>query len=335
MDLFPGAGVNVTVAGDGGSLGPSFVGLELLNRLKPLFLLLYAVLVVVACVGNSLLVLLISTTKKLHNTTNFLIGNLAASDLVMCLLCVPLTVSYAFERRGWLFGVFMCHFVTLMQAASVFVSVLSLTAIAVDRYVVVIYPVHRRIRPRSCAYVVVLIWLLSLAISAPASLHTRYLDLNRTGHDMIVCEEFWNDLERLRLLYSCSVLLLFYMLPLCTVSISYCAIGRHLRKRRVPGAAVCGQERWSSRKRKTFRRLTISILAFALCWMPLQTVNLIRDIDLDFTIMGKRYTNVIQICCHLVAMSSACYNPFIYASLHHKLRLRITCTMGLVNQDNI
>lgn len=47
-------------------------------------------------------------------------------------------------------------------------------------------------------------------------------------------------------------------------------------------------------------------------------VNLIRDLDTDYSILGKNYVNIIQVSSHLLAMSSACYNPFIYASLHDK-----------------
>lgn len=52
-------------------------------------------------------------------------------------------------------------------------------------------------------------------------------------------------------------------------------------------------------------------------------LNLLLDLDPDFHIIGKRYINVLQVCCHLVAMSSACYNPFIYASLHSKMRMHL------------
>ncbi|XP_061226966.1 prolactin-releasing peptide receptor-like [Neopsephotus bourkii] len=297
---------------------PLFTGLDLLLELKPLFIPLYATLVAVACTGNLFLILLIALTKKLHCTTNFLIGNLAVADFIMCLACVPLTASYAFEARGWLFGVFMCYFVTLMQAATVFVSVLSLTAIAIDRYVVVAYPIRRRISHRSCVCLVACIWLLSIVASVPTSLHTHYLDLNTIGHDMIICEEFWTHQERARLLYSCLMLLLSYVLPLLAVSVSFCAITYHLRRRKVPGAAFPCQQKWTRTKQKTFRVLTISVVCFAGCWLPLQVVNFIRDIDEEFTILDKRYVNVIQVSCHLIAMSSACYNPFIYASLHDK-----------------
>lgn len=54
-----------------------------------------------------------------------------------------------------------------------------------------------------------------------------------------------------------------------------------------------------------------------------QVLNLLLDLDPDFDFIGKRYINVLQVCCHLVAMSSACYNPFIYASLHSKVRMHL------------
>ncbi|KAL0972941.1 hypothetical protein UPYG_G00196760 [Umbra pygmaea] len=300
-----------------------FSGMQLLLRFKPLFLPLYCLLVAVAGIGNSILLACILTDKKLHNATNFFIGNLAFGDLLMCLTCVPLTASYAFDSRGWAFGRPLCHLVPLLQAATVFASVLSLTAIAVDRYVVVAHPVRKRISVWGCGAVALGVWVLSLALAAPPSLHTRYLDLRPRGMDMVVCEEIWPNSGQLRLLYSCCVLVASYMIPLLSVSMSYCAITVHLRRHTLPGEPSHCQQRWSQRRRKTFSLLVASVLAFALCWLPLQVLNLLLDLDPDYQIVGKRYVNVLQVCCHLVAMSSACYNPFIYASLHSKVRLHL------------
>uniref|UniRef100_A0A8C9Z611 Prolactin releasing hormone receptor n=1 Tax=Sander lucioperca TaxID=283035 RepID=A0A8C9Z611_SANLU len=298
-----------------------FVGMELLLRFKPLFLPLYCLVVVVAGVGNSFLLACILSDKKLHNATNFFIGNLAAGDLLMCLSCVPLTVSYAFDSRGWAFGRPLCHLVPLLQCATVFASVLSLTAIAVDRYIVVAHPIRRRISAWGCGAVALGVWLLSLALAAPPSLYTRYLDLRPNGINLIVCEEFWPHSGNLRVLYSCFILIASYMIPLLSVSVSYCAITVSLKRYSVPGEPSNSQQLWSQRRRRTFSLLVASVLAFALCWLPLQVLNLLLDLDQDFHIIGKRHINVLQVCCHLVAMSSACYNPFIYASLHSKVRI--------------
>ncbi|XP_077396285.1 prolactin-releasing peptide receptor isoform X2 [Festucalex cinctus] len=297
-----------------------FTGTELLLRFKLLFMPLYCLVVVIAGVGNSFLLTCILVDKKLHNATNFFIGNLAAGDLLMCLSCVPLTMSYAFDSHGWAFGRPLCHLVPLVQCATVFASVLSLTAIAVDRYVVLAHPVRRRISSWGCGAVTLAVWLLSLTLAAPPSFYTSYLDLRPNGIDLVVCEEFWPQNGNLRLLYSCFILTASYMIPLLSVSISYCAISVSLKRYSVPGEQTSRRRHWKQKRRRTFSLLVASVLAFALCWLPLQVLNLLLDLDPDCDIIGKRYINVLQVCCHLVAMSSACYNPFIYASLHSKVR---------------
>ncbi|XP_054469249.1 prolactin releasing hormone 2 receptor [Anoplopoma fimbria] len=303
---------------------PAFSGLDLLSDLKPIFIPLYVAVVLVACSGNLLLLFLIWHNKKRHNTTNFLISNLALVDLVMCVFCVPLTASYAFDKRGWVFGPHMCHFVTVMQSAAVYAACLSLMAIAVDRYVVVAYPIRKRAGGQFCCGLVVLIWLSSLALSTPTAVHTVHLDLRAAGLQMAVCEEFWDGQEQKRLIYSCFILFFSYVVPLAAVSISYCAISYQLKQRTRSGLTACQELRsartlWSRRRRKTFYLLLVSVLCFAFSWLPLQVVNLIRDLDTDFSILGKNYVNIIQVSTHLLAMSSTCYNPFIYASLHEKL----------------
>uniref|UniRef100_A0A665VSS3 Prolactin releasing hormone receptor n=1 Tax=Echeneis naucrates TaxID=173247 RepID=A0A665VSS3_ECHNA len=294
---------------------------KIVNQL--LFIPLYSVVVLIACSGNLLLLFLFWHNKKRHNTTNFLISNLALVDLVMSIFCVPLTASYAFDKRGWIFGSYMCHFVTVMQSAAVFAAVLSLMAIAVDRYVVVAYPIRKRAGCQFCWCLVVFIWLSSLALSTPTALHTVYLDLQAAGMQMAVCEEFWDGQERGRLIYSCFILFFSYFVPLAAVSISYCAISYQLNQRTTSSLTACLQIRsaraiWNRRRKKTFCLLLVSVLCFAFSWLPLQVVNLIRDLDTDFSILTKNYVNVIQVSSHLFAMSSACYNPFIYASLHSK-----------------
>ncbi|XP_078464460.1 prolactin-releasing peptide receptor-like [Lampetra fluviatilis] len=315
-----------------------FEGFLVLLSLKPIFIPLYALLTLVGVSGNLLLILVIARTKRLHNATNFLLGNLALSDLLVCLTCVPISAAFAFEPRGWVYGALLCYLVALLQPATVHVSVLSLTAIALDRYVVVAYPIRRRVAVRSCALTAGFIWIASAALACPAAVNTVYIDFRteepQSELAIVVCEELWTGLEDQRLAYSCAMVIVSYLLPLLAVSASYCAISLTLRGRVPPGGAHCtvnARRTWHQKRRKTFRLLVMSVGTFALCWLPLQVFNLIRDLDPEVTLVSKRYFNVIQLCCHWVAMSSTCWNPFIYASLHHKFAraVRHRCWGGL------
>lgn len=110
-----------------------FADVALLQTFKPLIIPCYVLVLLVGVFGNYLLIYVICRTRKMHNVTNFFIGNLAFSDMLMCVTCVPFTLAYAFSPHGWTFGRFMCYLVFLIQPVTVYVSVFTLTAIAVDR----------------------------------------------------------------------------------------------------------------------------------------------------------------------------------------------------------
>lgn len=112
-----------------------FADVALLQTFKPLIIPSYVLVVAVGVFGNYLLLYVICRARKMHNVTNFFIGNLAFSDMLMCVTCVPFTLAYAFNPRGWVFGRSMCYVVFLVQPVTVYVSVFTLTAIAVDRWV--------------------------------------------------------------------------------------------------------------------------------------------------------------------------------------------------------
>ncbi|XP_027522922.1 prolactin-releasing peptide receptor-like [Corapipo altera] len=297
-----------------------FTGVQLIQSFKPLIIPCYALVVLVGIFGNYLLLYVICRSKKMHNVTNFFIGNLAFSDMLMCATCVPFTLAYAFNTRGWVFGKFLCYFVFLMQPMTVYVSVFTLTAIAVDRYYATLHPLRRRISVTSCVLVVGGIWLLSCGLVAPAVAHTYHVEFRQEG--FTICEEFWVEKETQRLAYAYSTLILTYILPLSAVSLSYLCISVRLRNRVVPGHPTQSQAEFDRlRKRKTFRLIVLVVLAFGVCWLPIHVFNVLRDIDIH--LIDKRHFLLIQLLCHWCAMSSSCCNPFLYAWLHHRFRTEL------------
>ncbi|XP_063819893.1 prolactin-releasing peptide receptor [Pseudophryne corroboree] len=307
----------ILFSGMGSNSSSQFMGLQLLHSFKPLIIPCYSLVVCIGIIGNYLLIYVICKTKKMHNVTNFLVGNLAFSDMLMCATCVPLTLAYAFEPQGWVFGHFMCYFVYLMQPVTVYVSVFTLTVIAVDRYHATVYPLRRRLTIPICAYILSGIWLLSCLMATPALVHTYHIEF--PDLDLSICEEFWFGMEKKRLAYAYSTLILTYALPLIVISLSYLRISVKLKNRVVPGNITYIQAEWDrARRRKTFRLLVLVVGAFGVCWLPLHIFNIMKDIDID--LIDKQYFNLVQLLCHWFAMMSACTNSFLYAWLHDSFR---------------
>ncbi|XP_061763254.1 prolactin releasing hormone receptor 2a [Nerophis ophidion] len=305
---------------------PQFEGVELLQSFRLLIIPCYALVALVGVFGNYLLLYVICRTRKMHNVTNFFIGNLAFSDMLMCATCVPFTLAYAFNPRGWVFGRFMCYLVYLIQPVTVYVSVFTLTAIGVDRYYATVHPLKKRISILACTYLLSAMWLLSCALVAPAVAHTYHVEFQNEG--FIICEEFWMGQESERLAYAYSTLFITYVLPLSALCISYLCISVKLRNCVVPGYHTQSQaEAQRVRKRKTFRLVSLVVAAFGICWMPISVFNVLRDIDID--LIDKRYFLLIQLLCHLCAMSSSCCNPFLYAWFHDRFRAELRKKIAL------
>ncbi|MBN3292146.1 PRLHR protein, partial [Polypterus senegalus] len=320
---------------NGSNSSSQFVGVELVQSFKPLIIPCYALVVMVGIFGNYLLLYVICRTRKMHNVTNFFIGNLAFSDMLMCATCVPFTLAYAFNPHGWVFGRFMCYLVFLIQPVTVYVSVFTLTAIAVDRYYSTVHPLKKRISVSACAGVLAGIWLLSCALVAPAIAHTYHVEFQEEG--FTICEEFWMGQEREHLTYAYSTLIMTYILPLSALSISYLCITVKLRNRVVPGHPTQSQaETERNRKRKIFRLVVLVVAAFGICWLPIHVFNILRDININ--LIDKHYFLLIQLLCHWCGMSSSCCNPFLYAWLHDRFRAELrkmfTCRRRIIIPNN-
>uniref|UniRef100_A0A8D0DHN6 G-protein coupled receptors family 1 profile domain-containing protein n=1 Tax=Salvator merianae TaxID=96440 RepID=A0A8D0DHN6_SALMN len=294
-----------------------FTGVQLIQSFKLLVIPCYTLVVAVGIFGNYLLLHVICKTQKMHSVTNLFIGNLAFSDMLMCATCVPFTLAYAFNPRGWVFGKFLCYFVFLMQPMTVYVSVFTLTAIAVDRYYTTVHLLRKRISLTASMSIIGGIWLLSCALALPAVVHTYHVEFQKEG--FAICEEFWIEEEKEHLAYAYSTLIITYILPLSAVSLSYVCITLKLKNRVVPRHPTQSQARFDRlRKRKTFHLLVMLVAAFAVCWLPIHVFNIIRDVDIN--LINKDYFLLIQLLCHWFAMSSSCCNPFLYAWLQGRFR---------------
>lgn len=66
-------------------------------------------------------------------------------------------------------GVITCKLVAGLQATSIFVSTISITAIALDRYKVIVYPTHQESAngTRSAVLLLASVWIGALLLSLP------------------------------------------------------------------------------------------------------------------------------------------------------------------------
>ena len=77
-------------------------------------IVLYSIIFLLSVLGNTLVILTLTRIKKMHTITNLFLLNLAVSDLLLSVLCMPFSLV-AFLLKDFIFGEPMCILVRYFQ----------------------------------------------------------------------------------------------------------------------------------------------------------------------------------------------------------------------------
>ncbi|XP_043940324.1 neuropeptide Y receptor type 4-like [Protopterus annectens] len=286
----------------------------------------YSAVLAVGLIGNICLVFVISRQKEMQNVTNIFIANLSCSDILMCTVCLPITVIYTLMDR-WILGEALCKVVPFIQCMSVTVSILSLVLIALERHQLIINPTGWKPAGGHAYLAVAVIWIIACFLSLPFlsfNILTKLSFPNLTFPmdpfaDYLVCKEEWPS-EKHQLAYTTCLVVFQYCLPLLLTFICYLRIFLRLRRRR----DIIDRSKDGSRKashRKINIMLASIVVAFAVCWLPLTVFNTFSDWNQEA--ISICYHNLIFSLCHLTAMASSCINPVIYGFLNNNFQKEV------------
>ncbi|KAL6463107.1 hypothetical protein MHYP_G00274980 [Metynnis hypsauchen] len=244
----------------------------------------YSIIIIISLSGNTAVCHVVMKNKRTRSVTSIFIMNLAIADILITLLNTPFTLV-RFVYSTWMFGRAMCHVSRFAQYCSVHVSVLTLVAIAIDRHQVE--------------------QVLSLFLS--------------DGRVRMVClpsfpppsDLFWKYLDL-------TTFVLLFMLPLAIISIAYAVVAKKLWMRNAIGDVTLAQSTAHRRRKKmTMKMLMAVVVVFAVCWFPLNCYVVLLSSKVI------EANNAVYFTFHWLAMSSTCYNPFIYCWLNHNFRAEL------------
>ncbi|XP_074087720.1 D(4) dopamine receptor [Macrotis lagotis] len=192
-------------------------------------------LMVSVLAGNALVCVSVAAERALQTPTNFFIVSLAAADLLLALLVLPLFVYSEFQGGIWPLSSALCDTLMTMDVMLCTASIFNLCAISVDRFIAVSVPLNYSRQQLGRRQLVLLgaVWTLSFAVASPVLLGLNDVPRRRPG----VCQ-----LEsRSYVVYSsvCS-----FFLPCPLMLILYCAMFRRLRSWEAARKAKLRRSMW-------------------------------------------------------------------------------------------
>ncbi|MFH4974812.1 hypothetical protein AB6A40_001521 [Gnathostoma spinigerum] len=289
----------------------------------------YSLVIIFGAVGNALTVLAVAQNPQMRTTRNFFIVNLALSDFLICTITAPITL-YTVLYTFWPFGTTLCKIAGSLQGFHIFLSTFSITAIALDRYVLVIFPTRRKRQHNLALLFFVLIWLSSIILALPlliaSDLKPIFKD-SRCGISLEICHEqniIWQKMPISRRTYTLAVLVTQYAFPLISIAFVYSRIAFRMQMRfanRISSyscsTASSSQRRRSvlDRQRRTNLLLICVVVVFAIAWLPLNVFHVLNTFGLV-----DPFSVPLFALCHIIAVCSACLNPVSYAFFNYNFR---------------
>uniref|UniRef100_A0A0P4VXT6 G-protein coupled receptors family 1 profile domain-containing protein n=1 Tax=Scylla olivacea TaxID=85551 RepID=A0A0P4VXT6_SCYOL len=167
--------------------------------------------------------------RKSRNTTNLFLVSLSMADLLMLLLCVPLKTVYFFVVL-WDSGGAACKVANYIMMLSFTASVLNLTAVSIERFIVIVFPMRSRslCTMSNCRRSVMVVWVMSLLLASPVIFVMRmstvvYMDPAKTVR---VTAYYCQKMDSLAFVtYQLSVL---FVVPALLMIVFYTAVIREL-----------------------------------------------------------------------------------------------------------
>ncbi|XP_006017627.1 kiSS-1 receptor [Alligator sinensis] len=284
--------------------------------------LCFVALLVLGLAGNSLVIYVISRHQPMRTVTNFYIANLATTDIIFLVCCVPFT-AMLYPLPGWVFGEFMCKFVNYIQQVSVQATCMTLTAMSVDRWYVTVFPLRslRQRTPRVAVAVSLGIWSGSFVVSVPVLTYHQLTEGYWFGPQTYCSESFPSAAhEKAFILYN---FLAVYLLPLLTICVCYIAMLYQMGRPAVEPAENGYQvqqlaERSEALRARISRMVAIIVVLFTVCWGPMQFLILLQAFAPGF--QRNYYTYKVKIWAHCMSYANSSVNPLVYAFMGANFR---------------
>ena len=273
--------------------------------------------------GNSLVICVVLQSLRMRTVTNYLIVNMACADILYTLVATPPLIIMIFEGYSWAMsnrglGIFFCQVVNFGQYMLVPVSVLTLAAIAFDRYFAILMPLKRIINKRVFNWIVTVIWMTSIAVAMPTLWVLRVIE-DEDGS--LTCNENWEpafDNKTAPKNYALILFSVMFCIPICVITVLYTVICRHLWYMKPPGEAEREESKNLLKRRNSRRKVVKMLIAvvvlFIVSWLPLQIATFM------FFFQDAEVSESLYFACEILMRASCAFNPAIYAIFSENYR---------------
>ncbi|XP_046970955.1 neuropeptides capa receptor-like [Vanessa cardui] len=300
-----------------------------LNEIVPLSVVL-VVIFLTGVIGNVCVCVVIVRNSGLHTATNYYLFSLAVSDLLLLLFGLPNDLAVYWHQYPYSLGLVFCKLRAFISEAATYVSVLTISAFSLERYLAICHPLHLYAMAglTRASRIIVILWMLAFISASPFAVYSdiSYRDYPPNSGNLSLDSAFCTLTASSPLLEISSIF--FFFVPAILILCLYITMGIHIRSTRVSSKAkqglfkdhVHGETRQAKSRKAVVRMLVAVVIAFFVCWTPFHVQRL-------FFIYGYDHPQFHVINEHLFNVAGALYyvsatvNPILYNVMSARYRM--------------
>ena len=258
---------------------------------------------IIGFIGNVLVIRIVHKARQMHTTTNYLLANLAVSDVCTIVLLPLFYASYLGGYTNAGFGKFTCNFLTL-NSICIMVSSLTLTVLAVERYQALLNPLRTglRLTEDNINRAISLIWIASVLFSLP------FFFIQEWSETYSVCFPLMNQGSKVYMIIHFAFIA---YIPLAVYLCCYGSLIKGLYFTKTICSADTEEDR-SSEKKKLVVTFVLATAGFVIGYGPTIVFYTVIVAEGDEQIDVKLYSDLPRVL-HFVFFCSLCLNPILYA----------------------
>lgn len=289
----------------------------------------YVLIFLLAIPGNLVVGLVVGGAKQSLAPSDLYLLHLAVADLILAITLPFWAVSVTW---GWVFGDAMCKIVTILQELSFYSSILFLTCISMDRYMVIVRAMETRRANRQLASwgICAAVWAVGALLSLPGFFSSSIMSQSSSR---IVCHELYDASNASEWRLGTRILrhTLGFVIPLAIMLPCYGVTTKRLL-----------HIRGGFQRQRAMKVIVFVVVAFLICWTPyhitVMTDTFFRAKIVPYKCPARIAVDEAIFATQTLGLLHSCVNPVLYAFVGEKFRKnlwQIMRKMGITERTSV
>ncbi|KAM6438458.1 putative G-protein coupled receptor 34 [Rhynochetos jubatus] len=286
------------------------------NSLSLALIVFYSIIFVVGLVGNIVALFSFLCIHQKRNSIQVYLLNVAIADLLL-IFCLPFRILYHIAKNTWMFGLILCKTVGTLFYMNMYISIVLLGLISLDRYVKINKSVkrHKMLTSTRSIHICCMVWAIALTgfiiVVAPSFFKNK--DTNST-----MCFHYRNKQNAKTEAILNYIIVVIFWIVFFLLILSYVKIAKNLLKISKKRANFPNAGKYTQTARNSF----IVLIIFTTCFVP---YHMFRFVYITSQLQNPScyWKEIIHKCNEVMLIFSSfnsCLDPVMYFLMSRSVR---------------